>query len=47
MVRGTSSYLIALNMSMQCPLLLTVTVGLRQGSALKIKKLSLWKSQES
>jgi hypothetical protein len=44
MVRGTSSYLVALNMSMQCPLLLTVNVGLRQGSAVEIKELKLAES---
>jgi hypothetical protein len=42
-VKGPNSYLIALKLSMQCPLLI-VKVGLRQGSVLEIKGLKLVES---
>jgi len=45
-VRGPNSYLIAPKLSTQCPLLLLVKVGLRQGSVLEIKGLKLVKKVE-
>jgi hypothetical protein len=43
-MRGPNSYLNALKLSMQCPLLLIAKVGLRQGSVLEIKGLKLVES---
>jgi len=43
-MRGPNSYLITLKLSMQCPLLLIVKVGLRKDGVLEIKGLKLVES---